>query len=157
MKVKAWVPLWLVVLFLFLLAWPIAAPVAAKGKKKADSGKDDQSRLSKKERERRRRSLEKELNRPFQRWLKEDVAYIITSEERQAFKRLQNAEEREQFIEQFWLRRDPTPDSMENEYKLGVAEGEVGYEGQSLGSSLVGCPFPVFAGLAHCGPGCSQR
>ena len=137
MKVKAWVPLWLVVLFLFLLAWPIAAPVAAKGKKKADSGKDDRSRLSKKERERRRRSLEKELNRPFQRWLKEDVAYIITSEERQAFKRLQNAEEREQFIEQFWLRRDPTPDSMENEYKEEIYR-RIAYANQYFASGVQG-------------------
>ena len=34
-----------------------------------------------------------------------------------AFKRLQTDEEREQFIEQFWLRRDPTPDTVENEFK----------------------------------------
>ncbi len=47
----------------------------------------------------------------------EDVAYIITDEERKAFKRLNTDEEREQFIEQFWLRRDPTPDTVENEYK----------------------------------------
>ena len=43
--------------------------------------------------------------------------YIITDEERQAFKRLTTDEEREQFIEQFWLRRDPTPDTAENEFK----------------------------------------
>ena len=36
---------------------------------------------------------------------------------RKAFKRLKTDEEREQFIEQFWLRRDPTPDTDENEFK----------------------------------------
>jgi GWxTD domain-containing protein len=45
------------------------------------------------------------------------VTYIITDDERKAFSRLQTDEEREQFIEQFWLRRDPTPDTVENEFK----------------------------------------
>jgi GWxTD domain-containing protein len=49
--------------------------------------------------------------------LNEDVVYIITEEERKTFKNLNTDEEREQFIEQFWLRRDPTPDTVENEYK----------------------------------------
>ena len=59
----------------------------------------------------------KSWRRPYKKWLNEDVAYIITDEERQAFKRLATDEEREQFIEQFWLRRDPTPDTVENEFK----------------------------------------
>ena len=45
------------------------------------------------------------------------MRWIITDEERQTFKRLSNDEERDQFIEQFWLRRDPTPDTVENEFK----------------------------------------
>ena len=45
------------------------------------------------------------------------MTYIITDEERQAWKRLQTDEERQNFIEQFWLRRDPTPDTVENEFK----------------------------------------
>jgi GWxTD domain-containing protein len=61
--------------------------------------------------------LRKELSASYTRWLDQDVAYIITGEERAAFKKLQNDEEREQFVEQFWLRRDPTPDSLENEYR----------------------------------------
>lgn len=61
--------------------------------------------------------LRKELEAPFRRWLDEDVGYIITNEERTAFKRLSTAEEQESFIEQFWLRRDPTPDTAENEFK----------------------------------------
>jgi GWxTD domain-containing protein len=64
------------------------------------------------------RSREQELaNRALRKWLDEDVAYIITDEEKAAFKALKTDEEREQFIEQFWLRRDPTPDSIENEFK----------------------------------------
>jgi GWxTD domain-containing protein len=91
-----------------------------KPKDKPQPSKQDQKAakpLSEKEQQRRQKALQKELNKPFEKWLNEDVTYIITDEERQAFKRLQNAEEREQFIEQFWLRRDPTPDTEENEYK----------------------------------------
>jgi GWxTD domain-containing protein len=73
--------------------------------------------LSEREKRRREEKLRKELETPYRKWLNEDVAYIITDEERTAFKRLQTDEEREQFIEQFWLRRDPTPDSAENEFK----------------------------------------
>src|SRR5579864_8933482 len=73
--------------------------------------------LSDKEKKRREEKLRKELETPYRKWLSEDVAYIITDEERTAFKRLQTDDEREQFIEQFWLRRDPTPDTVENEFK----------------------------------------
>jgi GWxTD domain-containing protein len=61
--------------------------------------------------------LKKELDNSFKSWLDVDVKYIITDAERDAFLRLSTNEEREQFIEQFWLRRDPTPDTPENEFK----------------------------------------
>ena len=54
---------------------------------------------------------------PYTKWLTEDVAYIITNEERAAFKNLKSDAERLHFIEQFWLRRDPTPGTVENEFK----------------------------------------
>ncbi|MEX2260963.1 MAG: GWxTD domain-containing protein, partial [Bryobacteraceae bacterium] len=54
---------------------------------------------------------------PYVKWLNEDVAYIITDEERAAFQKLMTKEQREKFIEQFWLRRDPTPGTGENELK----------------------------------------
>ncbi|MBI3661984.1 MAG: GWxTD domain-containing protein [Acidobacteria bacterium] len=63
------------------------------------------------------RAREKELDTPYRKWLKEEVGYIIMDEERFAFLRLNTNEEREQFIEQFWLRRDPSPDTVENEFK----------------------------------------
>jgi GWxTD domain-containing protein len=62
-------------------------------------------------------ALKKELETPWKKWLNEDVTYIITDEERKAFKQMNTDEEREQFVEQFWLRRDPTPDTVENEFK----------------------------------------
>jgi GWxTD domain-containing protein len=86
--------------------------------KKSTSPRETVARpMTEKERKKKEEKLRKELETPYRKWLNEDVAYIITDEERQAFKRLQTDEEREQFIEQFWLRRDPTPDTVENEFK----------------------------------------
>jgi GWxTD domain-containing protein len=73
--------------------------------------------LTKKQQAKKQKELEKELMGPWKKWLNEDVVYIITDEEKQAFKRLKTDEERQQFVEQFWLRRDPTPDTEENEFK----------------------------------------
>ena len=70
-----------------------------------------------KQRKKNARALKQELSKPYKKWLDEDVAYIITDEERAAFKQLSNDEERDNFIEAFWQRRDPTPDTEENEYK----------------------------------------
>lgn len=50
-------------------------------------------------------------------WINEDVVYIIGAPERSAFERLSTNAEREKFIEQFWLRRDPTPGTPQNEFK----------------------------------------
>jgi GWxTD domain-containing protein len=73
--------------------------------------------LTEKQKKASSKALKQELSSTYKKWLNEDVRYIITSEEMTAFKQLSNDEERDQFIEQFWLRRDPTPDSPENEYK----------------------------------------
>jgi GWxTD domain-containing protein len=73
--------------------------------------------LTKKQIAKKQKQLEKELAGPWKKWMDEDVRYIITDEEKQAFKRFKTDEERQQFVEQFWLRRDPTPDTEENEYK----------------------------------------
>jgi GWxTD domain-containing protein len=54
---------------------------------------------------------------PWRKWVVEDVAYIITDAERTAFLALNDDAERELFSEQFWLRRDPTPSTVENEFK----------------------------------------
>ncbi len=73
--------------------------------------------LTNKQIAKKQKELEKELQGPWKKWLNEDVVYIITDAEKRAFKQLKTDEERQQFVEQFWLRRDPTPDTEENEYK----------------------------------------
>jgi GWxTD domain-containing protein len=78
---------------------PKAAKQAAKQKSKSDN------------------QLKKELDSQYKVWLDQDVVYIISPEERSAFLHLSTNEEREQFIEQFWQRRNPDPDSPENTFK----------------------------------------
>jgi GWxTD domain-containing protein len=63
------------------------------------------------------RALKQELKGAYKTWLDQDVSYIISDEERKAFKNLGNDEERDAFIENFWLRRNPNPDSPENEFR----------------------------------------
>jgi GWxTD domain-containing protein len=53
----------------------------------------------------------------YVKWLEEDVAYIITPEEKRAFQMLKSDEQREVFVEAFWRRRDPNPDTETNEYR----------------------------------------
>ena len=96
------------ILGLLAMGLALSAPVWAQEKPKEPSKADKQKS---------ERAREKELDSPYKKWLKEEVGYIIMDEERTAFLRLNTNEEREQFIEQFWLRRDPTPDTIENETK----------------------------------------
>jgi GWxTD domain-containing protein len=73
--------------------------------------------LTEKQKKQNSKSLKIELSKTYKKWLDEDVRWIITDEEQKAFKLLSNDEERDQFIEAFWQRRDPTPDTIENEFK----------------------------------------
>ena len=73
--------------------------------------------LSDKQKKKNAKSLRQELGRTYRKWLDEDVRWIITDEEKSAFMQLSNDEERDNFIEAFWQRRDPTPDTEENEFK----------------------------------------
>jgi GWxTD domain-containing protein len=102
---------------LSILAGVFAAPQKTDKKTVSSTGETIAKPLTDKEKRKRDEKLRKELETPYRKWLNEDVAYIITDEERTAFKRLQTDEERESFIENFWLRRDPTPDTVENEFK----------------------------------------
>ncbi len=74
-------------------------------------------RLSDKERIQQHKDVRGELKGSYKTWLDQDVRWIITDQEMQAFKALGNDEERDQFIENFWLRRNPNPDSPDNEYR----------------------------------------
>jgi GWxTD domain-containing protein len=73
-------------------------------------------KLTKEQKQKMKRTL-KELEGPYRTWLNEDVIYIISPEERTAFLQLETNEEREQFIEQFWLRRSTNPDLPDNDFK----------------------------------------
>src|SRR2546426_2530416 len=95
-------------LLLLSSSWSVA-------QKKNDPKKEDTKKEVPKNVQ-RSRELES-ASRALRKWLDEDVSYVITNEERTAFKALKTDEEREQFIEQFWLRRDPTPDTVDNEFK----------------------------------------
>jgi GWxTD domain-containing protein len=59
-----------------------------------------------------------ELPAHYKYWLTEDAGEIISPEERCAFLLLGDDQEREQFIEQFWIRRAPNPQSFENSFKV---------------------------------------
>ena len=73
--------------------------------------------LTDKEKIAQRKALRQELKGEYKKWVDEDVRWIITDQELEAFKSLSNDEERDEFIENFWLRRNPNPDSPENEYR----------------------------------------
>jgi GWxTD domain-containing protein len=73
--------------------------------------------LTDKEKIAQQKALRQELKGEYKKWVDEDVRWIITDQELQSFKSLSNDEERDQFIENFWLRRNPNPDSPENEYR----------------------------------------
>jgi GWxTD domain-containing protein len=72
---------------------------------------------SDKEQVQAQKAVRQELKGAYKSWLDQDVAYIISEEERKAFRNLSNDEERDAFIEQFWLRRNPNPDSSDNEFR----------------------------------------
>lgn len=94
-----------------------------KSKDQTAAGQDDQQTdplkrpLGEEQKKKNAKGLKIELSKTYKKWLDEDVRWIITDEERSAFKQLSNDEERDQFIEAFWQRRDPTPDTIENEFK----------------------------------------
>jgi GWxTD domain-containing protein len=73
-------------------------------------------KLTKEQKQKMKKTL-KELEGPYKTWLNEDVVYIISPDERTAFLQLNTNEEREQFIEAFWLRRSSNPDLPTNDFK----------------------------------------
>jgi GWxTD domain-containing protein len=98
---------WVLLLFLAVFSTSVTTSLQAFPKKdKAD-----------KQEKKRQKAVQKELESPYKKWLDEEVPYIITPEERAAFKKLGTDDERESFIENFWERRNPNPGSPENEFK----------------------------------------
>ena len=112
-------------LLLSAFAFAIVIPVSAgQQQPQTDQQPQDQDprafpaakKLDKEQKRKIKKTL-KELDTPYKQWLNEDAVYIITPEERQAFLQLETNEEREQFIEQFWLRRSSNPDLPDNDFK----------------------------------------
>jgi GWxTD domain-containing protein len=106
---------------LIILSFPASSFAQDQEKKNSDEQgtKTDPLKrpLTEKQKKANARSLRQELSKTYRKWLDEDVRWIITDQERSAFMQLSNDEERDQFIEAFWQRRDPTPDTEENEFK----------------------------------------
>ena len=92
---------------------------AAKGQSQGSSQEPDPLKRERSDKEKfaAQRAVRQELKGAYKTWLYQDVSYIISDEERKAFKTLSNDEERDAFIENFWLRRNPNPDSPENEFR----------------------------------------
>ncbi len=93
--------------------------------------------MTEREKKKQEQKLQKELETPWKNWLNQEVVYIITDQEKKAFLALKTDEEREQFVEQFWLRRDPTPDTEENEYKEEIYR-RIAYANEHFASGIPG-------------------
>lgn len=83
------------------------------------------------------RNVKPELKEAYKNWINKDVTYIITKEEKRAFMALATDEERENFIENFWRRRDPNPDTEENEYREEYYE-RIAYANEHFTSGIPG-------------------
>src|SRR6266852_1277351 len=110
-----------------LLALTFAVP-SGLAQKKNDKGQDPSEKP---------RNVKPELKKAYKDWLDKDVAYIITDEERKAFKKLATDDERERFIEEFWRRRDPDPDTDENEFREEYYE-RIAYANEHFASGIPG-------------------
>src|SRR5712671_174197 len=103
-------------LFISIFSMAIAIPIVSAQQSQDTGAPPAPQKLTKDTKKKMRRTL-KELDNSYRQWLSEDVTYIISPEERNAFLQLDTNEEREQFIEQFWLRRSSNPDLPENDFK----------------------------------------
>ena len=103
-------------LFVSFFSIVIAVPTVF-AQQAQDSGASPTPQKIDKDTKRKMKRTLKELDSAYKQWLTEDVTYIISPEERNAFLQLDTNEEREQFIEQFWLRRSSNPDLPENDFK----------------------------------------
>ena len=101
---------------LFTVVFSVAIAVPSVFAQQAQDPAPAPQKLTKDTKRKMKKTL-KELDSSYRTWLSEDVTYIISPDERNAFLQLETNEEREQFIEQFWLRRSSNPDLPENDFK----------------------------------------
>jgi len=78
-------------------------------------------------------SARPEMKAVYQKWLDEDVLYIITPQERTAFLLLGSDAQRERFIEQFWSRRNPSGAAGDNAYRAEHYR-RIAYANQNFGA-----------------------
>ena len=116
---------------ILLVLTSVALPVLAQKKGDKDGSKPDTDVTDKP------RNVKPELKNAYKKWLNDDVPYIITKEEKKAFMALQTDEERENFIENFWRRRDPNPDTEENEFREEYYE-RIAYANEHFTSGIPG-------------------
>src|ERR1041384_4010576 len=119
---------------LMLLALALVAPATLAQKKKQ---KDQDQQTDNQDVQSRPRNSKPEGKKVYKDWVNNDVRYIITDKEREIFNKLQTDEEREQFIEEFWRRRDPDPDTEENEFKEQYYE-RIAYANEHYASGIPG-------------------
>jgi GWxTD domain-containing protein len=119
----------------------VTSSLSLAAQKKADTKKEEPKKQETKKKEdskdRARSRQQEDASKALKRWIDEDVAYIITNEERAAWKGLKTDEEREAFIESFWLRRDPTPDTIDNEFRDDHYE-RIAYANEHFASGIPG-------------------
>jgi GWxTD domain-containing protein len=102
----------------------------------AQKGRDDKEKPTD-DINNKQRNVKPELKDVYKKWINTDVAYIITKDEKKAFYALTTDEERENFIENFWRRRDPDPDTEENEYRDQYYE-RIAYANEHFTSGIPG-------------------
>ncbi|MCP5052194.1 MAG: GWxTD domain-containing protein [bacterium] len=97
-----------IALFVVLTCFVLAGH-AAPAKKKSKRSRKEQKQMI------------KNLEPRYKLWLNM-TRYLSLDQEKSVFMRLTNNRERDIFIRSFWLQRDPTPGTIENEYKNEIEE-----------------------------------
>ncbi len=125
--------------FFLILALIFVLPPISRGQQDAgaQNQQDQKPQYTKKQQKEREKQLMQEVNNPYKNWISGPIAYIISPDERKAFDELQTNEQREQFIENFWARRNPNPDSEYNSFKEDFYQ-RVEYANEHYSSGIPG-------------------
>src|SRR6266436_5470228 len=127
------------ILFFSIFSFAIVIPSVSAQQAQDPGATPAPQKLDKEAKRKMKRTL-KELDSAYRQWLTEDVTYIISPDERNAFLQLDTNEEREQFIEQFWLRRSSNPDLPEKDAPLHVPGAGLSMM-ESMGMASKADPF----------------
>jgi len=115
-----------------IYAYTFTLPAQGRQNNSADQAAQPRKLSKKQEQE-----LMKELGNPYKNWISGPISYIITPAERKAFSQLQTNGEREQFIEEFWARRNPNPGTEDNSFKDDFYQ-RVAYANEHFASGIPG-------------------